>query len=129
MNALREWMNARPWIAWLLVLLLGLVVVWQFTRGGDADDPYNLGRLSQSVTIKYDDGSEETLPLGRLEKRLWESPERIDLSRGILKPGTTNVRGFPVNDLKEMEDRINRLKAEDEARRRATKPPPVRPPQ
>jgi hypothetical protein len=114
MSSLREKMQEKPWIGWVVASVLLVVAVALFFRGSFAEKgAYNPERMREFVTIRYSDtGDEEKLRRGAFEKRLRsESSGLLDLSKGLLNPKTQQATGFLV-DTEGWSETVNRINAE-----------------
>jgi hypothetical protein len=111
---IRETINQKPWIGWVLAGVFLLVGVGYIVWGKSTESVYSADRLQETVTIKFtDDNSTMTMPRGRLMKLLSERPQLVE-SEGITNPKTGKPTGFLYNeaDWKAMVQRINAEKAE-----------------
>lgn len=97
--SLRDSMNQRPWIGYVIVGLLiaaGAFAFFRFGSGG-ADD---ISRLSQKITIRdAQTGDEWTVLRADMELGLIQQSNRgvLDPSRGLVNEKTGKPNGFPVD--------------------------------
>ncbi len=112
---LREFMNKKPWVGWLVAVVFLGASVFFFIRSRSSQDPYSPNRMTEMLTVHFTDTDEEiTIPRGRLDKELRAQNNPLDPSKGITNPKTGKPTGFLVD--KEEWDawvaRINKEKAE-----------------
>jgi hypothetical protein len=112
---IRETMNKKPWIGWVVALfLLGVAVFFFFRSRSAGADPYSPARMTEMVTIRFTDTDDEiTIPRGRLDKELRRQGEHLDPSQGYINPKTGKPTGF-LFDKKEWDDMIARINKEKE---------------
>src|SRR5262245_232385 len=112
----REFLNKKPWIGWALAVVFLCVSGFFFYRSRTAGaDPYNPGRMTEMVTIRFTDTEDEiTLPRGRLDKELRQAQGPLDPSKGYIHPKTGKPTGFLFSKTEwdEMIARINKEKEE-----------------
>ena len=116
---LREFMNKKPWVGWVVAVLFLGASVFFFFRGQRSQDLYSPNRMTEMVTVHFTDTDDEmTIPRGRLDKELRSQANLLDPSKGITNPKTGKPTGFLVD--KEEWDawvaRINKEKAEAKQR-------------
>ncbi len=123
MSGIRQAINKSPWMGWAVagVLLVASAAIFVLRRG--PEDPYDLARLTQDVTIRFTDTNEEvTMPRGRFEKELRVAGGPLDAARGILNKATGQHTGVLVNK-REWEETVKRLNAEREEAMKRTPAP------
>jgi hypothetical protein len=112
-GGLREWLN-KPWLGWVLfVIVLGLAVYF-FLTGGRSNSPYSPDRMKETVTIRFTDTNDEIeMTRGQLDKEVRRRGEAIDPTQGIINPKTGQPTGFlfSKSEWEEMVKRINAEKA------------------
>ena len=123
---IREQIDKKPWLGWLVAGVLLVIAVFIYVRRSSNADPYSPERMTDMVTIKFTDtGDEIEMPRGRLDKELRGRPD-FDPSKGVINPKTGAATGFPF-DKKEWETWLGRIKQEkDEAKAAAPANSPER---
>lgn len=113
MDEIRSGLAKRPWIGWvvaLVVLALSAVTIFLQNR---SDSPYSPESMTEMLTIRYTDTDEvERIPRGRLDKLL-RGRTSFDPAEGIVNPKTGKPTGFLVDE-EEWTAMLARIKAEKE---------------
>ena len=111
MPDLREELNKRPWLGWIVAGVLLVVAVAVYLSRTGNDDPYSPERMTEMVTIKFTDtGDEMEIPRGRLDKEL-RGRSDLNAGAGVINPKTGAATGFPF-DKKDWESWIARIQKE-----------------
>ena len=115
MPDLREELNKRPWLGWIVAGVLLVVAVAVYLSRTGNDDPYSPERMTEMVTIKFTDtGEEMEIPRGRLDLQLRQTGGKLDPTKGLINPKTGQPTGFPFSK-SEWEDMCARINASREA--------------
>ncbi|CAG0958478.1 hypothetical protein PHYC_00597 [Phycisphaerales bacterium] len=115
LTRVRQFVNEKPWIGWLVAGLLLLGSVFYFLRTQRGTDPYSPDRMTEMVTIRFTDTNDEIeMSRGHMDRELRRRGDKIDPSQGIINPKTGQPTGFLFNksEWEEMIARINREKEE-----------------
>lgn len=113
---IRDEMNQKPWMGWVVAALLFCVAAffaWRsLNRGGDM---YSGSSMTEIVTIKFTD-TEDTMemPRGRLIKLLLDQGGKLDPGKGLINPKTQQPTGFLFNK-PEWDRMIQQLNADRES--------------
>lgn len=96
---MRETMNEKPWLGWIVAALLFVVAAffaWRSLSSGG--DMYSADRMTEIVTIKFTDTDDTIeMPRGRLIKQLLEQGGTLDPGKGLINPKTQQPTGFLFN--------------------------------
>jgi hypothetical protein len=115
----REFLNKKPWIGWVLaIVFLGVSTYFFYRSRSSGVDPYSPSRMTEMVTIRFTDTEDEiTIPRGRLDKELRQQADHLDPSKGYINPKTGKPTGFLFNkpEWDEMIARINKEREEAKA--------------
>ena len=105
---LRETLNNSPWLRWVVPAILLAAAVLFFIRGRTSSNPYSFDQLAETVTLVCrETGEEFKMPRGQVERELWGRPLPLDLSQGLLNPGTGRPTLFPKSEWEQTVERIN----------------------
>lgn len=97
---LREAINKKPWIGYLLVAVGVGGGVFLYMRLNGSGDPDSVARLSETVTIRDSEtGDEWKMRRGLMEKELIEESAlgKLDTKMGLKNPKTGKATGFPID--------------------------------
>src|SRR5678815_2321109 len=96
MNRIREFLNSKPWLGWVLaVAFLGLSIILYYRISGGGET-YSVERMSEMVTLKCaETGEEWEMSRGMMERELRSRAGSLDSSQGIINPKTGKPTGFP----------------------------------
>lgn len=124
MPSIREVIQQRPWIGWVVALVLFGVSAFLVFRGNGSGGAYSPEKLREIVTIRFSDtGEEVTMGRGDFERRLrLESSGIIDPAKGLLNPKTSQNTGFLV-DVEGWRSTVDRINAERKKMGTDTAPP------
>ena len=118
---LREAINQRPWLGWVVAGVAVAVGAFAVFRGMRDSAPDSVERRSESVTIRCtESGQEWEMNRGEFERILMTMPGEIDPSKGIPSPHAEGrLTGILVDkdDWTEAVDRINAAKQKFAGRR------------
>jgi hypothetical protein len=114
MNRIRQFLNSKPWLGWVLaVVFLALSAVLYYRISGKGET-YSVEHMSEIVTLKCSEtGDEWTMTRGAMELQLRNRTGTIDPSQGIINPKTGRATGFPFRK-SEWEETVSRLNREKE---------------
>jgi len=111
MARVREIMS-KPVVGWSVAgvaVLFAVVVLWRSLR---SDNPYDQGKLSQMVTVRFSDtGDEVKLLRGEFERQLRDTAGELSTGTGIVNPKTGKASGVLVAS-REWEEVIRRINDE-----------------
>lgn len=111
---LREAINDRPWLGWIVAGVAIVIGVFAVLRGLRDGAPDSVARRSEMVTIRCTEtGTEWDMNRGEFERLLMTMPGEIDPSAGIPSPHAEGrLTGILVDksDWTEAVERINGLK-------------------
>lgn len=127
--SIREFINKKPWIGWIVAGLLLVGSVLYFLRTQRGTDPYSPDRMTEMVTIRFTDTNEEIeMTRGQMDKELRRRGDKIDPAQGIINPKTGQPTGFLFNksEWEQMIARINREKEQIRSSSGKTVPPAPR---
>lgn len=114
---IREFMNKKPWIGWLLAGILLVVASWRMFFGTAGRGEFLPEQMAETVTIRFTDtGDEMRITRARLEYRLRTQDGLIDATKGFINPKTGQPTGFLYNKetWESMIKRINEDKSESD---------------
>jgi hypothetical protein len=111
MNQIRELLS-KPAVGWSVAGIAILIAGAMFFRSLFASSTYDLGTLSQEVTVRFmDTGDEIKLPRGEFEKQLRMVTGNLTKDTGIPNPKTGKPTGVLVAT-REWEETVDRINAE-----------------
>lgn len=111
-NQIREFINKRPWLGWVVALLMVGVSAFVYMRRTSAGDAYSPDRMREVVTIRFADTNDEiTMTRGKLDQELRRRGDKLDPNEGVVNPKTGKPTGFPF-DKSEWEKTIARINEE-----------------
>lgn len=96
--SIRETLEEKPWIGWLVAGVLLLVGLYFVVSGFRSQNPTEA--LAQSIVLRYEDtGDEQTVNRGQFESLLVQLANRGELrvDEGMTNPKTGKKTGFPVD--------------------------------
>lgn len=97
---------------WTIASACLLFAIYMLLRGWLSPSPYDLAKLSETVTVRFTDTNDElTLTRGEFEKRLREVPGDLNATTGIMNPKTGKPSGILVAT-REWEETVNRINQE-----------------
>ena len=112
MPSIRETLNSKPWIAWVVAaasLTVATLFVTGVIGGGRGAGPQ---ALAEEVTIRCTEtGQEWTMSRGEFERELLLSPGQIDPNAGIPSPYAEGRRTGVLVNKREWEATVERINA------------------
>lgn len=95
---IRETMQEKPWIGWILLGVLFVAAAYLVVRPFLAQDQAAI--LSEDITLRYEDtGTEQQVNRGQFESLLIQLSARgeLKLDEGMTNPATGKKTGYPVD--------------------------------
>lgn len=110
---MRNWLK-NPAVAWTFATVCLALAIWFLARSLWSKSDYDLGRLSESVTVRFTDTNDEThMTRADFEDKLRSVPGVLTAETGIVNPKTGKPTGVLVAT-KEWNATIDRINAERE---------------
>ncbi len=111
MGNIREVINKKPWLGWLVAGAAMCAAGYFAWRSTSEKGEYTPERMTQRITIRFTDtGDTMEISRGRLIRDMMLSGGQIDPTKGVINPKTNQPTGFPFNkdDWEKMVGQINR---------------------